>query len=152
MTSLEPLLPPHLRKTYRIASPLTTHWRTVTCAEYECLPYLNGWTSRIDERTDLGQAQARYIRFNSGRSFKEERDEAGMTLFHFEPGQQPFDDAERTHSTHKLPIGKPELFIVRGGDHRGNPRQEFRRHARPEDWVDDFANHQQKIADAIQKG
>jgi hypothetical protein len=50
-------------------------------------------------------------------------------------------------------VGRPELFIVRGGDYRGNPLgTPTRVHARPEDWVEDFSTHTQAIADRLEKG
>lgn len=143
MAILEPLLPANAKKTYSIMAPKATHFRKASCAEVECQGQEHGWVSLIDERTELGQRQAHYIRKQSGRRFREET-ENGLTSFTFEPGQTCF-------TPHEVPLGKPELYVVRDGDlsvNLGNIRQ----HTRPEDWVDDFATHQQKIADAIQEG
>ncbi len=138
-------MPAHAYKTYEISSPLTTHYRPATCAEVQCRPHVKGWCSPIDERTDLGRKHAHIIR-TSKRKFTERRDPSGVTVFEFEAGQRCF-------AKHQLPVGRPELFVVRDGDHRGNPRgTDPRRHTRPEFWVEDFAEHQQKIADEIQKG
>jgi hypothetical protein len=50
-------------------------------------------------------------------------------------------------------IDKPPLFLVRDGDWRGNPRRtRARQHLNPGNWVEDFATHQQAIADEIEKG
>jgi hypothetical protein len=135
-------------KTYAIHRPLQTHWRQGTCAEKQCRGYTEGWKTRIDESTELGQGQAYYIRKESGRSFTEERDEAGLTVFTFEAGQQCFRPAK----DHMIEIGKPELYVVRGGDWRGNPRKERRRHFNGDDWVDDFANHQDRLATRLSQG
>lgn len=140
----EPLLPASAKKTYSIKAPLATHWRKATCAEIACGGYENGWVSPIDETTERGQRQAHYIRALSGRQFTEETSEQGLTLFTFEAGQTCF-------TPHEVPLDMPELFIVRDGDLREN-RGNVRVHQRPEDWADDFATHQQKIADAIEKG
>ena len=94
---IPPALPPGAFRTYQIAAPLRTHWRPATCAEYECDAYLHGWTSLIDERTELGQAQAHYIRREAGRRFTEERRPDGLTEFSFEAGQQGFGIGSRRH-------------------------------------------------------
>ncbi|UOZ10546.1 hypothetical protein [Amycolatopsis sp. WQ 127309] len=142
---LKPLLPAHAKKTYSIIAPRATHWRKATCDEVDCEAQEFGWASAIDETTDLGQRQAQYIRTLSGRRFGEHRNSAGLTIFEFAPGQQCF-------TAHEVPLGRPELFVVRGGDTRGWTNEGNRVHANGEDWVDDFATHQQKIADAIEKG
>lgn len=87
---------------YAIKRPLETHWRPARCEEVDCPHYLSGWVTIIDERTSFGQAQASYIRTRSRRSFREERDAAGMTQFIFAPGQRCFRE-------HKLPE-KPPFF------------------------------------------
>jgi hypothetical protein len=131
-------------KTYSIRSPRATHWRKAACAEVECGGHLHGWVSLIDETNELGQQQAHYIRKISGRRFTEERNPLGLTAFTFEAGQTCF-------TPHEVPLGRPELYIVRDGDlfeNRGNVRL----HQRAEDWADDLATRTQKIADAIEKG
>lgn len=146
LNRLAPRLPAGRMKTYSITSPLPTHWRKATCAEVDCPAYASGWKSLIDESTELGQKQAHYIRKQSGRGFTEQR-EGALTAFVFEAGQPCFGA-----DAHKLPTGRPELFKVRGGDWRGNPRGESRTHTRAADWVDDFANHQQALADRLARG
>lgn len=99
----------------------------------------------MDESTDLGQQQAHYVRSVSGRHYREDRTPAGLTEFTFEAGQTCFGE-------HKTRLDKPELFVVRGGDWRGNPRHERHVHANADDWVDDFATHQDKLATELAKG
>jgi hypothetical protein len=146
MGRIDPVGPVQAYKTYGIYTPLATHFRAATCAEVECSRYLNGWETRVDETTDLGQAQAHYIRRDSGRGFSESRD-AGLTVFRFEPGQRCF-----ASDTHRTRIERPEIFIARGGDHRGNPTGQVTKHTSPAHWVEDFAEHQQRIADEIERG
>ncbi len=139
---------PQHYKTYQIAAPVSTHWNQVSCTEFQCDSYRSGFRSTIDERTELGQAQAHFIRKESGRRFTEVRNEAGLTEFTFEPGQSCFRAAE-----HRQRNARPELFIVRSGDWRrldifSKPRV----HHGPADWVDDFASHQGRIADLRQRG
>lgn len=149
----EPTTPIQAMQTFSIAAPLATHFRPATCAEYECDPYRLGWVSRIDESTELGQTQARYIRHGSGRGFTEERDEAGITVFRFHPGQQPFDDAQGSHRQHQVRVDRPELFVVRDGDvARGNPTGRVTRHSGPQPWLDQFGEHLEKLSDQTKRG
>lgn len=143
---IAPNLPVGAVKTYGIRAPLQTHWRPATCAEVECLAYQRGWRTTVDVRSELGARQAYYIRMHSGRSFEvSEVNELGMVTFTFPAGQKCFQE-------HRVPLERPQIFVVRGGDWRGNPRGEFRRHVRAADWVDDFAEHQDKLADRFTQG
>lgn len=143
----DPALPAGQYKTYAIKTVPGVHTRRATCAEVECPAWANGWVSRVDERTDLGQGQAYYIRTQSGRGFTERRTPEGLTEFTFEAGQTCF--ASGSHEIQE----RPSLFLVRDGDWRGNPRGTAPYvHATPDNWVDDFANHQIGLAEQIEKG
>lgn len=140
----EPLMPAHAYKTYSIAAPASTHFRPATCAEVDCPHYLGGWRVRVEGLPPEMVHTAK----TSGRRFLEQRVAEGETWLLFEAGQACFKASE-----HRTRIGKPELFLVRDGDHRGNPRgTKARLHQRPADWVEDFAEHQRAIADAHQEG
>jgi len=138
---IEPRLPAIAYRTFRIASP---HDRMVVaaCRDAGCDHWLHGWQTLADERTDLGQMQAAWIRQHSGRTFREQRTGGGLTVFTFEPFQRCFRD----HET------RPERFITRGGDWRGNPTGEYRQHVRPADWLEDFGQHQQRLVDQLERG
>lgn len=143
---LPPKLEPADMKTYEILAPAATHWRPAACEDVQCDAFMKGWRTIVDETTDLGKGQAYYIRKSSGRKFQESRDAAGLTVFEFSAFQRCFRQ-------HKERTDKPELFIVREGDYRGNPRgTRARQHARPADWVDDFAGHQQALHDRLDRG
>jgi hypothetical protein len=135
---ITPKLAVHQVKSYDISSPKDTHQRRASCAEVECKATRLGWESFIDESTSLGQRQAEYIRRRSGRGFRETRNEFGITVFTFPPGQSCF-------SEHHVSVERPEFFIVRDGDWRGNPTGRVRLHDRPEHWVEDFASHQEGL-------
>ena len=137
----EPRLPAAAVKTYSIAVQPDREV-IAACEQVGCEAWTRGWRSVIDESTPLGRAQAAYIRGESRRTFREERNGAGLTVFTFESRQRCFTE----HRT------RPELFLVTGGDWRGNPRGELLQHSRPADWVDDFANHQDKLADRLAQG
>jgi hypothetical protein len=132
-------------QTFQIKSPKATHFRPATCAEVECQAAEHGWRSTIDENTVLGQQQAFYIRKQSGRKFTEERNELGLTVFTFANGQECF-------AQHETRVQRPELYFVRGGDFRGNPTGERRQHQKAEHWVEEFAENQQRIIDAQERG
>lgn len=136
-------------KTYRIWRPATPqYWRPATCAQVDCEPHRHGWTTSVDERTELGQRQAWYIRSASARSFSEHRDDAGLTVFTFAAGQSCFRSDE-----HKVAVEREPLYLVRGGDWRGNPAGiPARAHVRPSEWVEDFAEHQDKIHTVRERG
>ncbi|MEV7154913.1 hypothetical protein AB0N77_09840 [Streptomyces misionensis] len=141
---IEPQMGPEAYKTYAIVSPISTHMRRATCEEVGCEHYLNGWRVRVEALTpDLVRAAR-----NSGRKYTEQSIAQGETWLVFDPGQPCFKAHE-----HRAPIGRPPLYLVRDGDHRGNPRgTQTRRYDRPDQWVDDFATHQDTLADEIRKG
>lgn len=146
MNRIVPSVGAEAYQTFQVSAPRATHWRKASCEEVSCAQGERGWTSTIDESTGLGKAQAHYIRRNSGRKFKESRNELGQTVFEFASGQDCFAE-------HKVRIDKPELYLVRGGDHRGNPLGiQTRQHTKAEFWVEEFGENQQRIHDVREKG
>lgn len=145
MTVIEPRMGPESYKTYSIVAPLATHFRPATCEEVGCPDFLHGWKNRIE---GLTPEQVHTMRHESGRKYTELQVAPGETWLVFEAGQSCF-----RVSKHRAPIGRPELYVVRDGDRRGNPRgTKARLHQRAELWQEDFAEHQQGLADAIQEG
>lgn len=150
---IDPLMPAHAYKTYAIVSPISTHMRQATCAEVGCEHYLNGWQVRVENLTPdlLHTAKTARVTVN-GRQvpyrYREQRVAEGETWLVYDAGQPCFKA-----STHRAPLGKPPLYLVRDGDYRGNPRgTKARLHQRADNWVEDFAEHQQALADEIKKG
>lgn len=132
-----PAMPAAAYKTYSIFSP----GRPATCEEVDCPDFLNGWRIRLEDLTPELEHAAR----NSGRRFSETRVTDSETWLVFDAGQQCF-------AQHRLPWEGRERFVERGGDWRGNPRGQVYEHTRADDWVDSFANHQQKLADRLEQG
>lgn len=130
-------------KTYQIVSPLSTHWRPATCAEMDCPNYLKGWRLRV-EGLPLDMLHAAKT---SGRKFSELNVSENENWLVFEAGQPCFRASE-----HRALLDKQEIYIVRGGDYRGNPTGEVRKHTSPIFWREDFAEHQEKVARQIQQG
>lgn len=149
----QPLMDAAAYKTYSVVSPLTTHFRPATCAEVDCPHYLNGWGVRIQQLPAEDQAAVRGATYEAhGRRYRyayvEQEMTPGETWLLFQPGQPCFKARE-----HRTRIEREPLYVVRDGDHRGNPRgTKARLHQRPENWVEDFAEHQQRLADEIAKG
>lgn len=142
---MEPALPAQAMQTYEISSPISTHTRRATCEEVTCLAMANGWKSKIDESTTLGQRQAAYIRTSSRRKFEAHR-EGGVTVFVFAPGQRCFNE-------HRKTLDRPAHFLVKGGDFRGNPLGlRTRVHERPELWVEDMSETLGKVNDIKNRG
>ena len=131
-------------KTYQLLQPLATHFRPATCEEVGCPAYLHGWKTVIDESTELGQRQAHYVIHDSGRRFVREPVMSGQgpVTYTFEAGQQCFRQ-------HHEPLEREPLAIVKDGDWRASTNA---RHLRPDDWVDDFANHQDRLNTQRERG
>lgn len=148
--AIMPAMPASAYKTYAWVRPLSSHWRQARCDEVDCPQYRNGWVTILAE-TDPAQAgQAAYVRqeVSKGWKYTETRIEGGLTEFRFPPGQQCFKA-----SMHRLPTGRPAIWLVRDGDWRGNPRgTPGRIHTRPEDWIEDFSGHQDTLRTAMERG
>lgn len=143
--AVTPRLPASAMKTYRIIRPRSTHFRKATCAEINCGAWRAGWKTILAADSDLVQL----VRSMAKRmKFTETKNEDGLIEFTFEAGQSCFKE-----STHTIRTDRPEIYVVRDGDFRGNPRgTEPRIHKNAADWVDDFANHQDKITSQIERG
>jgi hypothetical protein len=144
LSRIQPLMGPEAYKTYEMRSPISTHFRPATCAEANCGYYRDGFQVRVE---GLAPEVLHAVQ-RSGRKYTVQKVAEGETYLAFEPGQ-PCLKA----SLHRVRVDRAPLYIVRDGDFRGNPRgTKARLHQRPEDWVEDFATHQQAIADEIKKG
>lgn len=139
---IAPAIAPGAYQTFSVSSPRDTT-RKAACEEVGCPDWRDGWESHIDESTELGRQQAVYIRTRSGRTFRElpRASEGAVTVFRFEAGQRCF----REHHT------RAESYAVLSGDWR-QYRGVLRRHTRAADWVEDFGEHQQRLADQREKG
>lgn len=145
LTRVKPALPAAAMKTYSVIAPKDTHFKVGTCEEAGCLANMYGWTTAVDTSSDLGKKQAHYIEKVSGRKYTKEA-EGSVVTYTFPADQQCF-------RTHQIRVDREPLYVVRGGDFRGNPRQTPPRvHKSAEQFVDDFASHQQTLADRLEKG
>lgn len=135
---LEPKMGVGAYQTYSVHAPLSSHWRKATCEEFGCLAWKNGWITKA--QTD---EQADYIRRHSGRSYEV----IGKNTFKFKPGQTCFGAAD-----HRVRIEREAIYIARDGDFRGNPTGRRVVHERPELWVEDFAEHQERLKQLQERG
>lgn len=141
MSRIEPNLPVGAYQTYSITAQQDVAV-VAACEQVGCEAWRHGWDSVIDESTQLGQQQAAYIRTQSRRTFREARTDAGLTVFRFEAHQRCFAE----HRT------RPEIYLVRDGDWRGNPTGRRRQHTRPADWVEDMQENQGRLIEAQERG
>lgn len=143
---ITPGMPSRAYQTFQITSPISTHTREATCEEVECEQYARGWKMKVDLNTDLGQRQAQYIKYQSGRAFKKISAVDGLVELEFAANQPCFQQ-------HRVRVDRPEIYRVKGGDFRGNPLKTLTRvHKKPEFWVEEFAENQDRIARAREKG
>ena len=127
-------------KTYKITQPKTPQTKIGSCEQAGCEQNLKGWVTTVP----LIGAQANFIRNESGRRFREEPGENGLTRFVFYPGQQCF----RQHHV----LDRPQFFGVRDGDYRGNPTGRRLLHSGSQAWLDDFGEHQLKLKEQQERG
>jgi len=140
---LEPQMPAHAYTTYSVKSPIATHWRKATCEEAGCQAHAKGWRVRKETLTP----ELLHTATKSGRKYSVLSVGPGETYLVFEAGQPCF-----AASPPPLPVDRPELYIVRGGDWRGNPRGESRTHTKAEHWLEDLHEHTDRINRAIEAG
>lgn len=135
----DPRMPAGAYQTFSVKSRPDKRVRTV-CERVGCRAWREGWESLIDESTQLGQQQAAFIR-GAGRTFREQRTAAGLTVFRFEAYQRCFAD----HQT------IPEKYVVQRGDHRQRLGG-LRVHKRASDWVEHVQQQMGLLLDERDKG
>lgn len=135
---------PEAYKTYQLLQPTRTHTRRASCAEVDCVRMRNGWRARMDLTTVKGVSDANWIRMKSGRSFTYTL-HGPIVTFNFPAGQQCLD-------VHRVPLHREPVLRVVGGDWRGNPRETAALTLSPRSWVDNFGEHQARLADTQQRG
>jgi hypothetical protein len=136
---IQPILPVKSMQTYRISRPVATHTRPGTCVEVDCPDFVNGWDTILPVGHGMVDAlrraamQAVDLGDGAKRKCTVTREDAMTVTFRFEAGQPCFKA-----STHRVPLDRPENYLVRGGDWRGTTGL-IRKHNRPEHWVEDMS-------------
>jgi hypothetical protein len=142
LNRVAPAMPANAYQTYQAVRPRSTHSRPASCGEVDCKAYLNGWKTVVDVSTSIGRARASYVRLKSGRHFTASQN-GTLVTFTFPAGQKCFAE-------HRVNVDRPTIYLRRGGDWRATTIEPVILDER--DWVDDFANHQATLADAIERG
>lgn len=137
-------------QSYEISRPLSTHWRKATCEQIECPGWTQGYEVVVDERTDLGQRQAAYLRdqlpIRSGRPVaKQYQDDMLMTHFVFAPGTECMRAGE-----HRTSNDRPPNFLKLIGDRQHGVSGVLVRHSGADSFVDDMSTHLEKISGQIE--
>jgi hypothetical protein len=140
---IQPSLPVEAYTTYALNSPKSTHSRPATCAEVECEAHLKGWVTRLPVNSPMCD----WITSKThGRHFTETTAlGTGEREFMFPPGQQCFRSSQ-----HVTEVGREPFAIIRGGDWRARTSEPMIV-GLPE-WVERFAENQQKIKDTHDRG
>jgi hypothetical protein len=143
-------------RTFSIWTP-PSEMRPATCADVDCGAHRNGFMIRTDPATELGARQAKWIRANCvvdgrrrlptlRRRYVERVEPDGAVTFVFPAGQRCFKEHERR-------VGDGELFVVRPGDWRVRPRRDqLTVHTRADLWQEQFAQHQDGLAETVRRG
>lgn len=120
------------------------NWRIATCREVNCPHREHGWQQAIDLNTPLGQDQARHIKYHAGRTYTKVSQAEGIVVLAFAAGQNCFTE-------HRVPVDEKTIYVLRDGDHRGNPTGR-KRVLSPIAWRDDFGENQEKYAELVRRG
>lgn len=134
---------PDLYKTYSLSAPPATHFRPATCEEVNCPHFLNGWTTRVDVSTELGQRQSAYIEADRTRMWAANV-EGVLVDYTFPPGQKCFRAA-----SHRAPLDREPVYRIAEGDHRWRGRVQT---LAERSWLDDFGEHQERVAELHERG
>ncbi len=131
--------------TYRITAPAETHTRPATCKEVECPNWANGWVTRVDVSTALGQAQAKYIVEKSDRRFVETTrgKEGAFREYRFHAGQECF-------TQHRVSLERPANYLRQPGKLISTGTTQV--FSRPEDWRDEMGENLDRLADLQRRG
>lgn len=155
VTSLEPKLPPHLRKTYGV------HHKTRSAGCHEvvdgvkvCEAFWNGFTSTCNPLEQTHAAAIHYFDSgDSGRHFTKEITPDGLHRYTFTPGQRcfsaPHTVVDRQEEARYLILAGDYRHYIGERDESGAVKPE-RVHSGGDAWIDDFASHQEKLARAAE--
>lgn len=138
-------LPSEAFTTYQVARPVLTHWKVATCAQVDCERRARGWRMAFDLADPQKRAAAKWIKHHSQRAFTVESQDGDIVTLAFAAGQDCFE-------THHASLERDPIFVIRGGDQRGNPRGTQARVLSGISWRDDFGEHQQTLADTQERG
>lgn len=140
---LEPAGRPQDYRTFGIVVPQdSSHYLPASCEDVDCEHWTNGWRTAVP----AGGKDESIIR-GTGLPFTHTV-EGGFSVFTFSPGTPCFRSR-----THRVRTEHPGIFVRREGDWRGNPRGvPAKVHQRPDDWVEDLAEHSDAVKTNLERG
>lgn len=150
MSTNIPSLPERFKKHYVLLAPLATHWRPATCAEVECSRWTTGFEIVIPSGPGAAERIA-YLRADRTRSKTEWARLDGAVVFRFPPGT-PLYAGNPEHDNHRIRLDRPEIYGVSDRSTDFQLRLHTGRGNGADDWVDDFANHQDRLSEAHKRG
>jgi hypothetical protein len=135
--------PPSAYQSYVLDRPRTSRfWVKATCQEVSCPDWMYGWRVDVAVLSEANWADIRAARY----SYELLDIVDGYKQLVFEAGQPCF-----RASTHERWTMAEPLYLVkpgRGGVYLGRGRQ----HTRGIDWVEDFAEHTDKVVSRVARG
>lgn len=144
---IQPQGPAQAYQTFQIATPRGPEFqRPATCQDVDCEAWRCGWVTRVPVASDL-EHTVRLARHQ--HPWVSETEDNGERVFTYAPGTPCFQASQHRQAVRP---DLPQLFVVRGGDWRGNPTGARRVHQRPEDWVEHLQEETGKISDLREKG
>jgi hypothetical protein len=151
---LTPPMPQQVYRTFSVHMPLATHWRRASCEEAGCKRWARGWKTKFVPGTPAGE-KIRYQIKNSPtkRKYTVVRLPDRVEVC-FPAGQECFVQ-DHPATAHKVSVQRPQIHVVRAGDWRTDARTRHatrRVHTRAEYWVEEFAENQDRLKKAIQRG
>jgi hypothetical protein len=142
---------------FRIRQREQDNFRPITCAQAECEAFRNGWVTIVSANM---ADQVRTIARDTGRHFVEAPGGPGLVAFTFPPGQEGFKGGDHDHveridvvQTFSKQDGHAEIGVNsrRQAEWFWQPSGD-RRKLSAQTWVDDFGEHQERLAAEAQKG
>ncbi len=115
-------------KLYRIQSK--HDGPTQSCAEAECENHLRGFQVILDEGDAMGRQRATYVRQDDRRHVETYDPDLELTVFTFPPGTTCF---------------APHYTVAAW-------KVDNQRHTKADHWVEDFAEHQDRIERSLNNG
>jgi hypothetical protein len=142
LNRLQPVRGVGAYQTFEISSPVATHFRPASCAEFGCRFYAEGWMVKVLPDSD----DERLLRAGGRAWARIETTEDGFRRYVFEAGTPCLRAVE-----HRVSLQRPEIYTVWAGDWRAQIGEPYR-HSHAADWVDQFANHQDRLARVASRG
>lgn len=137
--------------TYELLQPVGTHRRAATCEEAGCRPHHDGWSTSLipgstDEALILATCRGEVDGIRRPQPTPTRTPE-GFNRYVVPAGTPCFKAR-----THTVLLDRPAFGIRRDGNKLGVGSDQLYQHSNLDEWVEDFGDHQQGLADEAAKG